>query len=107
MARPTTISQDNDVVSTRLELFRVEYTATRRRHSQERKELGGTRDSEQAFRRMPMLSEVTAAGGKGSHLFQNRILVALVEKVRCGMRPILRVRRSAEYSYYLIGLRIR
>src|SRR5215207_1039427 len=82
-ARPKSISQDNDVVSARLELFRFEETAMCRGHSQQRKEIGGCSEAEQTFRCLPLFGEITAGKVIRRHLFKNRVLVVLVEKVCC------------------------
>src|SRR2546423_1702388 len=82
-ARPKTISQDYDVVSTRLELFRFEYTAARRGRSQQRKEIGGCCEAEQTLRCLPLFGEVTAGKVVSSDLFENRVLVVLVKEVGC------------------------
>src|SRR5688500_4733598 len=106
-SRPKTIGQNDDVVSTWLELFGFENTAVRRGYSKHRKEISGSGDAEQTFRCLPLFDEVTAGKVIGSHLLEDCILAVLIEEVRCRMWPTLRVRRRSEHSHYSVGFRVR
>ena len=80
---PETIGEDDDVISAGLELFGFEYTTVRRGHTQHREEVGGGCETEQTFRRLALNGEVTAGVVVGRHLFEDGVLVVLVEEV-CG-----------------------
>ncbi len=105
-ARPKTIGEDHHVISAGLELFGFEYTATRGRHSQHRKEVGGRSETEKTFRCLSLFSEITAREVVGGHLLEHSILVVLVKEVCCRVRPTLRVRRGAKYPDQSFRLRV-
>src|SRR6185369_888717 len=57
---PETIGQDDYVVTAGLKLFGLEDAAVRRRHAEQRKEIGGGGETEQTFRRLALFGQVSA-----------------------------------------------
>ena len=79
--RPKSVAKHYDVVGARLEFFRVENTTSRRRNTQQWKEVRSARQSEQSFSHLSLLYQIAADKVVGRHLLKDCVLFTLIEEV--------------------------
>src|SRR4030095_10814343 len=70
---PKAVAQDNDVVGARLEFFGAEDTTSLRRNTKCRKEVSGSRQTEEAFSHMTLLHQIAAEKMVSGHLFKHGV----------------------------------